>query len=191
MFKPVFKLTTDLKRWSEKKKKEWRKAMSLALSKSSYELMSAAKQDLKTGKLGLRRLSYMTDQSDPRFKKKRYRKNVRARRMMERASLTGLFRGITYKVDRNRLVSEVGFRGVGGTAWQRRIAERSLHHYQWRYTDEMRASLHKIGIHLRKTTTFGQVPARDVMGAVQDKYEKKTFQRINLLFLKRIAGERI
>jgi hypothetical protein len=191
MFKMGFKLATDLKRWADKKKKEHQKAMSLALSKGSFQLMKQAKQDLKSGRLKLQRLSYVTDQSDPRFKKQRRGRGARSRAKLARAPLTGLFKGITYKVDRQRLKSEVGFRGRGGFRWTQKYAQKSYEGYQWRYTEEQRAALHKIGIHLRPSTAFGRVPPRDIMGVVQDRYERKTAANIRVLFLRRIAGERI
>ena len=160
--------------------------MSLALSKASFELMTVARDDLKRGRLRLKALSYMTTQADPRVKRKRSRKGIKSR-----APLTGLFRGITYKVDRRTMSSEVGFRGLGGTAWQAKYAERSLEGYRWHYTQARRESLHKIGIHLRPTTALGRVPSRDIMGVVYDRHGKKKIALIHLLFLKRIAGERI
>jgi hypothetical protein len=191
MFKMTFKLATNLQKWSEKKRKEFNKAMSLALSKGSFQLMKQAKMDLKTGRLKLKRLSYVTDQSDPRFKKQRRGRGARSRAKLARAPLTGLFKGITYKVDRQKLQAEVGFRGFGGFRWTKKYAEKAFAGYQWRYTEEQRAALHKIGIHLRPATGFGRVPSRDIMGAVSDKYERKTAQNIRVLFLRRIAGERI
>jgi hypothetical protein len=52
--------------------------------------------------------------------------------------------------------------------------------------------LHEMGIHLRKTTTGGKVPPRDVMGAVRKKYpEHMIMQNIRSLFDRKMAGERI
>lgn len=191
MFTFATKLTTDLIKWGEKKRQDHLKAATLALSKASYWLMTKAKYDLKTGRLGLRRLSYLSDQSDPRLKKARYRKNVRRRTIAASAPLTSLFKGITYRVDRANLSAEVGFRGVGGTAWAARIAEKSLSGYRWRYTPEMRAALHKVGIHLRPTTSFGRVPSRDAMGKVQVEYERAFFAKLQSLYVRKMSGERI
>ncbi len=191
MFKTVLKVTTDVVKWADKKKKASRKAMSLAMSKASFQLMKDAQMDLKTGRLGLKRLSYMSDQSDPRFGGRKARRGKRTAARLAKSPLTGLFRGITYYVDRQRLRAEVGFRGIGGTAWQARIAEKSFEGYSWRYSDRARETLHRIGVHLQPATSSARVPPRDVMSAVMEKYERKYFKSINALYLRKMAGERI
>lgn len=191
MFKTVLKVTTDVVKWADKKAKESRKAMAVAMSKASFQLMQDARQDLKTGRLGLKRLSYLTDQADPRFGGKRARRGKRTAARLSKSPLTGLWRGITFYVNKQSLKAEVGFRGIGGTAWQARLAEKSFEGYTWRYSEAARVTLHKMGVHLQPGTSSARVLPRDIMGASMDKYEPKFIRKINSLYLRKMSGERI
>ena len=191
MFKATLKLKSDLRKWADQENREIHKDLAFALSKASYNLMRDARQDLKTGKLALKRLSYFSDQSDPRFKRPRPRKSGRTSMKMARSPLTSLWRGIIYRVDRIKLTAQVGFLGGGGVEWQKRIAEKSADGYQWQYTDRQREYLHKIGIHLRKTTVTGRVPTRGPIENVAAKYENRALKQLRDYFARKRKGERI
>ena len=182
--KGIEKAAKDIERWADRKAKEITKAMSLALSKEGYRVYQKARQDLKTGALGLEPKAVY--RNEPGSKK--YRRRAKDKR----PPLSKIFSGITYQIDRRKLHLEVGFRAVTpGTKWQARIAEKSLKGYTWLIRDKSRLALHKIGIHLRRTTTSVRVPARDIMGVVLEREGSRMLINIKDNFRRKMAGERI
>ena len=208
MLKFGFKLLTDINKWADDRSKGVRKALYIAVNEESKRLRKQAMSDLKTGKLGLKPKSRYRNKGIVIRKgqqvytrlDKRYRAPRGKRAFIP---LAGLFSGVTFQLDSSyrdfvagnrRLVkSEVGFLGqTPGTAWQARIAEKSLKGYRWLYPAHAREYLHAMGIYLRKTTTSGKVPPRDIMGAVRKKCpEYRIMQNIKTLFDRKMRGERI
>jgi len=182
--KGLDKAAREIQKWTDKKAAAMRKAMSLALAKESYRLMGAVKVGLKKGTLGLKPKSkYRNEAGDKRYKRKR---------TYPPFSSTGMLRGVSYSVDKHDLSFEVGFRSVSaGTAWQAKIAEKSMTGYRWLISDKQRLALRRVGIHLRKTTTSIQVPARDIMGAVLARERSRMLTNVVSLFNRKMSGERI
>jgi len=176
----------ELQKWADKKAADMRKAMSLALAKESYRFMGAVKMGLKKGTLGLKpKARYRNEPKD-----KAYRRSRKDR--YPPLSSTGMLRGITYKVNTQNLSLEVGFRAVSaGTAWQAKIAEKSMSGYRWLISDKQKLALRQAGIHLRKTTTSIKVPARDIMGAVLAREGSRMLTNIKHNFDRKMSGERI
>lgn len=185
MLKLLIKGGEKLEKWADQKSKEMQKAMSLALSKEGYRAFKEISFQLKTGKLSLEpKSAYRNEPGDKRYKRRRSK--------LASAPLGSLFRGITYSVDRKNLMFEFGFRAVTpGTSWQARIAAKSIPGYRMSISEEQRAALHKIGIHLRKTTTAVKVPARDIIGAYLKKNDSIMLENIKNNFRRKMAGERI
>jgi len=126
---------------------------------------------------------YRNEAGDKRYKRKR---------TYPPFSSTGMLRGVSYSVDKHDLSFEVGFRSVSaGTAWQAKIAEKSMTGYRWLISDKQRLALRRVGIHLRKTTTSIQVPARDIMGAVLARERSRMLTNVVSLFNRKMSGERI
>jgi len=172
----------EMERWSAEKQKQIRLAQSLALSKAGYQMRKKWAHDLKRGNLGLAEVS--TYHNRPRgtgFQRRRAKK-----------PLANLFGGITYQVDRNRMRLHLGFLGMTpGTAWQARIAEKAQDGYTWNITGDHREALHRMGIHLKESTTSVRVPARDIIGNAFNRDEDEIFRTIKSLFHRKMAGERI
>jgi len=190
MFAPILKVRGDLKKWEMERINAARKAKQVALAKTSYHAMKVSRDDLKRGNLSLRKLSWLSNRSDPRAGRFKGKK-ARLKERMNRAPLTSLFRGITFYVDKNRLYAEVGFRGIGGTAWQAKLAEKSVPGYRWGYTERFKRYLHRIGIHLRKTTMAGTVPSRNIISAVIEKRGNELARMLKDYFERKLRGERI
>ena len=182
--KGLDKAAREIQKWTDKKAAAMRKAMSLALSKEGYRLMGAVKMGLKKGTLGLKPKSkYRNEAGDKRYKRKR---------TYPPFSSTGMLRGVSYKVNKQNLSFEVGFRSVSaGTAWQAKIAEKSMTGYRWLISDREKMVLRRVGIHLRKTTTSIQVPARDIMGAVLAQEGSRMLTNVITNFNRKMSGERI
>jgi len=159
--KGLDKAARGIQKWADKKAADMRKAMSVALATEGYRLYGAVRMGLKKGALGLKpKARYRNEPKDKAFRRSR-------KDRYPPFSSTGMLRGVSYKVNKQNLSVEVGFRAVSaGTAWQAKIAEKSMAGYRWLISDKQKLALHNIGIHLRKTTTSIQVPARDIMGAV-------------------------
>lgn len=190
MFRPILKVRQDLLNWEKAERERIRKAMSFGLSKASYQFRRDAMQDLKTGRLALRKLSWYSDRSDPRFKQpkgKRSRLKVRA----GRNPLTGLFKAIVYKVDKDNLSAWIGFPQSGGYLWATEIAEKSADGYTWQYSERYKRYLHTIGIHLRKATMSGKAPPRDIMAAAWEKHERQVLTQLDDFVARKLRGERI
>ena len=184
--KGLDKAARGIQKWADKKAADMRKAMSLALSKESYRLIGAVKMGLKKGTLGLKPKARYRNEP----KAKAYRRSRKDR--YPPFSSTGMLRGVTYKVNKQNLSFEVGFRSVSaGTAWQAKIAEKSVTGYRWLISDKKRLALRNIGVHLRKTTTSVQVPARDIMGAVLAREGSRMLTNVVALFNRKMSGERI
>ena len=178
MLKASFKVLTDVKKIMNAEAERTQKAASLALSKEAYRLKTEGSFLLKTGKLSLSPLSTRNT----------------GRKKKARAPLRGLFRGFLYKVNRQNLTASVGFLATSaGTEWQAKIADKSATGYRWIYTPRFRDYLHTQGIHLRKGTTGGLVPARDIVAALieHEGGEAKVISNISANFNAKMRGERI
>jgi len=173
-----FKVLTDIKKIMDKEAERTQKMAHRAVH---YEALRVKKQGsllLKTGRLALEPLSVLPT--------KRKRK--------PRAPLRGLFRGFIFKSNRQTLTADIGFLGTSaGTAWQAKIAAKSIRGYRWIYTTRQREKLHEIGIHLRKGTTGAWVPARDIVKAVIDHEggQGKIARNIKNSFDARMRGEKV
>ena len=181
MFKVAFRQLQKASKLMEQEEKQLKKAASLAVTRTAYQLRRDASQGLKRGELGLAPRSVL-------------RNRPRGYRQTRRAPLSSLWRGIIYKSDWKNLTADVGFLAVSeGTAWQAKIAEKSAHGYYWTYSPGMRSRLHRMGIHLRKATTGARVPARDIMGHVLLKKggEGAISREIRNKFERKMRGERI
>lgn len=178
MLKAGFKVLTDVNKIMKAEVARTQKAASLALSKEAYRLKTEGSFLLKTGKLSLSPLSVLES----------------GRKKKARAPLRGLFRGLTYKVNRFALTAKVGFLAPSaGTEWQAKIADKSAAGYRWIFPPRYRDYLHTQGIHLRKGTTAAQVPARDIMDALiaHEGGEHRIMQNISSNFNRKMQGERI
>jgi len=190
MFAPVFRLIGDLEKIAERQRKGIRTALQAALFKSAFLLSKDAKADLKAGNLRLQKLSYLSNRSDPRISQPRGKKALLKARAA-RNPLTRFAPGIRYKVNKANLTAEVGFLGGGRWAWTRRLAEKSAQGYTWGYTAKHRASLHRMGIHLRKTTFSARVPPRGIMDNVHQYLGPRAQRNIETYFARKMKGERI
>lgn len=208
MLKFGFKvLTKDIPKWADDHAKKFRKALYIAVNEESKRLRKQASQDLKTGKLGLKSKSKYRNKGVVIRKgqqvymklDKRYRA---FRGMRAFIPLRSLSSGIRFGLNRSyrefaagnkeSIKAEVGFLETSSTQWQARIAKKSIPGYRWLYPVHAREYLHHMGIHLRKTTTGGKVPPRDIMGAVREKYpDHIILQNIKTLFDRKMRGERI
>ena len=182
--KGLDKAAREIQKWTDKKAADMRKAMSLALAKESYRLMGAVKMGMKKGTLGLKpKTKYRNEAGDKRYKRKR---------TYPPFSSTGMLRGVSYKVNKQNLSFEVGFRSVSaGTAWQAKIAEKSMAGYTWPITERHKEVLRNRGIQLLKSTTSIKVPARDIMGAVLAREGSRMLTNVVSLFNRKMSGERI
>ena len=180
-FKGIVKAGKDIQKWADNTKKAMDKASVLALQRVGWIYMNKARDELKDGKLGLTpRKSYRNEPGDPMLKT-----NVPK---YTNKPLWGINKGITYYVNKRWKTLSVGFRGVKGTAWQARIARKSVSGYRIRVTKPKRELLHTMGIHLRKTTKSVPVPGRDVMGAFYQKYYSDMLKDYKCLYLKKMSG---
>lgn len=191
MFRPILKVRQDLKKWEKAERTRIHKAMSFALQRSSFLLRKDAQQDLKTGRLKLRKLSWYSDRSDPRFKQPRGKRGRGRLRRTRGRPLANLFRAIIYRVDKRKLSAWVGFPQYGGYSWATEIAEKSAEGYTWQYSERYKRFLHTRGIHLKRSTTSARVPKRDIMAAVWDKYERKYLATLDDLVARKLRGEHI
>jgi len=190
MFSAILKVRHDLIKWEKAEQDRIRKAVSFALSKTSFQLRKDAMNDLKTGRLSLRKLSYLSDRSDPRFKQPKG-KRARAKARSVRNPLTSLFKAIVYRVDKRNLRAMIGFPDTGGYSWATKIAEKSADGYNWQYSERAKAYLHSIGVHLKPTTSIGRVPPRDIMAAVWQKHEIKVLNSLDTLIGRKLKGDYI
>ena len=199
-------MTKDINAWADARAKEMRKALSLAVSAVIAQLYLDARDDVKLGRLGLKAKSKYRNRG-VRVRKgnqvymkldKRYRA---PRGKYALVPLARLFSGITYDTNWRQFVSgaqkyaqwQVGFLGLTpGTEWQARIARKSIAGYRWFYPPHAREYLHEMGIHLRAATHHGEVPPRDIMGAVRKKYpDRMLLTNIQTLFDRKMAGGKI
>lgn len=173
------------------------KAMSFAVSRAAYTAMSELVKGLKFGRLGL-----------PKKQPLRVRggKRIRARRSDTRP-LANMFKGVIYRKLGFTAVTGAGLLGVtgksmgaefgflGGTDlldWYRRRAELHLDGYRIPLTDpELRAKKAEMGIHLKKTTTYAQVPARDPVGAYYRANARRLGRIVDDVFTAKMRGERV
>lgn len=180
-FKGIAKAGKNLQKWADNTKKAMDKASALALQRVGWLYMKKAQSELKAGSLGLTpRKSYRNDPGDPRLSRNVPKTTGKP--------LWGINKGITYYVNKRQKTLTVGFRGVRGTAWQARIARKSVAGYRIRVTKPKREFLHSLGIHLRKTTKSVPVPARDVMGAFYQKHYNEMLEKYKSLYLKKMSG---
>lgn len=176
MLKTSFKVLTDIKKIMDKESLRTRKAASTALKVEAFRLKKQGAMLLRKGRLRLTPLS--------RLKKKRGKK---------RTPFKSFARGFLYKYDPKTMSAKIGFVGTtAGTSWQAKIVKKSIPGYRWLYSAAKIARLHKIGIHLRKTTTSADVPGRDVIDAIiQHEGEAKILRNISTNFNRKMMGERI
>jgi len=179
MLKASFKVLTDVKKIMDAEVARTQKMAYRAVHYEALRLKTAGSFLLKTGRLGLMPVSV------PRTSK---------RKKKARAPLRGLFRGFIFKSHKQNLTADIGFLGTTeGTAWQAKIAEKSVAGYTWLYKPRQREMLHYAGIHLRKGTTGGLVPGRDIVSAVVEHeggYDKIA-RNIKNSFDARMRGEKV
>jgi len=182
----------DLKKWADTEIRRIDKAMSAALKVEGYRLFKESNTGVMQNKLALTPLTnYMNAPQDKRFKKSRAKK--------ARAPLLPLVQGrqygksgISYKAFTADQKVLVGFLRLGGRdSWKADVAAKSVGGYRWPITESRRSGLHKVGIHLRKTTSSIQVPSRDIMGTVLNRNKNISPKNIENNFERKMRGERI
>ena len=196
MLRLSFKVLTDIDKWQKAEIIRMRKALYLAVNQEIRRLMNEGKQDIKTGELSLApKQVYKNIPGDPAFK--RHRSKFAA------IPLRNFFKGFQFEMDltygayaagrQRKLVAAVGFLGrTGSTQWQARLAEKSAQGYTWQYPKHAREFLAAMGIHLRKTTTSGKVPPRDILAAIRERNPDHVIMKnIKTLFDRKMAGEKI
>jgi len=177
MLKAGFKVLTDVNKLMNAEVERTQKMAHRALHYEALRLKKEGSFLLKTGRLGLTTVSVLASS-----------------RKKARAPLRGLFRGFTFASNRQKLKADIGFLGTTeGTQWQAKIAEKSVTGYTWLYKPRQREMLHRAGIHLRKGTTGGMVPGRDIVTAViehEGGYDK-IVRNIKSSFDARMRGEKV
>jgi len=182
-FKGIAKAGKGIQKWADDQKKNLNKAQTIALSKVGWNYAQIAQTELKGGRLGLApKVLYRNTPGDPKYSRGPTDPDK---------PLSPLHKGITYHVQYSTKTLTLGFRGIGGTAWQARIARKSVDGYRIRITKAKREMLHSCGIHLRKETKSVKVPSRDIMGAFYQKYYNDMLKDFKTLFLRKMAGEYI
>jgi len=187
MLKAGFKVLTDVKKIVDKESKRTLKAASTALKVEAFRLKKQGAVLIKKGDLELKvktLLEYKYNQKGQRRKQSKKKSRV---------PFKSFARGFLYKFDPETMSAQIGFVGTtAGTNWQAKIIKKSVPGYRWLIKPGHRAALHKIGIHLKKTTTSADVPARDVIDAIiQHEGEAKILRNISTNFHRKMMGERI
>ena len=187
MLKTSFKVLTDIKKIVDAENKRILKAMSTALKVEAFRLKKEGAILLRKGELGLKQKTLLE-----------YKENAKGQRRKQskkksRVPFKSFAKGFLYKFDPKTMSAQVGFVGTtAGTNWQAKIIKKSVPGYRWLIKPGHRAALHKIGIHLKKTTTSADVPARDVIDAIiQHEGEAKILRNISTNFHRKMMGERI
>ncbi|MDP8275897.1 MAG: hypothetical protein RAO92_05795 [Candidatus Euphemobacter frigidus] len=179
MLKAGFKVLTDVNKTMKAETAKTQKMAHRAIHYEALRLKTAGSFLLKTGRLGLTPVSVLASSKSKR---------------KPRSPLRGLFRGFIFASNRQNLTADVGFLGTTpGTAWQAKLAEKSAEGYTWLYKPRHREVLHRAGIHLRKGTTGGLVPGRDIVSAViehEGGYDKIA-RNIKNSFDARMRGEKV
>lgn len=171
----IIKGAEMLERWAENKNAQMRKAMEDSVKVTAFSLRKDMVKTLRQGELGLQ----PTTQSKMNRKKS---KNPLAKLAM----------GIIYKFNKRNLTATIGFHGdTARTKWTREYADRSDDGYSLIYTDRLREVLHRQGIHIRKTTNYAVVPARDIIGNFFKRFQRIATERLKENFRKKLRGERI
>jgi len=179
MLKMAIKTTMKAAKIMKDERVRINKAMNVAISTEAFRLRKVGAYDLKMGQLGLAPKAIL-----------RKKGGKKTRKSKPKAPLRGLFKGIICKIDRKNLTAEVGFLAASaGTAWQAKIAEKSIKGYRITYTPDMIKRLHNRGIHIRKDTHSTLVPARDIMGAVLAKTQNESVRNIKDNFARKLRGE--
>ncbi len=171
-------------RWGERKSKEVRKAMDVAVSVEAFRLMVEGKKALRAGTLGLKNLSlYQNIPGDPRYKRPKKSADT---------PLKNLSWGLRYKAIKGELRALVGYSSAIGSAQRAQIyAERSASGYMIPISEAYRKTLHERGIHLKPSTTSIPVPERNIIDAVYAKFGGNSLQNIKNNFAAKMRGERI
>jgi hypothetical protein len=184
MWQVLIKVSKDWEKTKQQEITRVKKAAQVALTKTTYDLYDSAREALKHGQLDLPKKSpYRNEQNDPRYKLS-IRDTV--------PPLATLYKGITYKVDKNNLTAKYGFLGLSaGTVWQEQIADKSLPGYEILIKPRASEYLHTRGIHLRASTTSTNVPSRDPIGAIFNKHKYLVLQKYKNYFERKMAGEQI
>lgn len=156
------------------------KAMRGALYTATYYLYKQSWLDTKRGNLGLPGRVVLTSAKDKL-----------ARLAKKGPALGELYKGILYLNNMKNLTGTVGFIGTDGVqAVMRRLAEKHKGGYFWPYTEHGIRAMHIRGVHPRKGTTGGNVPARDIMGAISGKYDAIVLEKLQDSFDRKMRGER-
>jgi len=182
MLKASFKVLTDINKIMTKEAERTRKAAAIAVRVEAARLRKDGIVLLHKGGLGLSPLSKLK-----REKGKGKRKGKR------KAPLAGFARGFIYLATPITKSARVGFVGnTAGTKWQQKILKKSIPGYFWLYSPEKIEKLHKAGIHLRKGTTGGRVPGRNILKSLVDREgENKIARNISQNFDAKMRGEKI
>lgn len=162
-------------------------AVLTGLRKEGYRIYKETKDGLISGNLGLRnRVTYKNKLIIGKRKRdKRFKRQVSASKPLLR-----LHQGVLYKVDKERLKVRIGFLGEGWkmTNW-RNLALDHADGYSFNPSKNYRNSLHRRGIHLRKSTMSIKVPRRWIMGAVmQGNKNDKIAYNVKRQFELRMKG---
>ena len=161
-----------------------RKAMETTLKVEAFRVRKVAKQGLRKGQLRLTRKSVYRGPTDKRRKTRRGK--------YAHVPLRSLSKGIAYDLNRSNLSVSVGFLGkTPGTAWARRIAEKSVRGYVWRLSTRYKQLLHHRGIHLREDTRSVMVGPRNIIGKLYQREQRRISQNIADNFQRKLRGERI
>ena len=198
-----------LDKWAKEQTTLVKKSTQGALYDAAFLLYKEAKQALSKGQLGLPERVAL---SNLRQARKETRGRAKAS-LGQYASLAladavklkggaqaliplkGLTPGILYKVFKEENRAEVGFIGMEGgaariAAWAEEMAGKHLPGYTILYDKDLRDKLHKIGIHLKKSTTQSRVVPRSIIGRTQDKFAGIALEKLQDSFDRKMAGER-
>ncbi len=155
------KIVENLVRDLEIETRRVRKAVNDGLKVAGFKHMRSMQADLKQGRLGLEPLHpYRNPSHDLRFKKPPRSKEDPAKPMKLLAA------GIKYFAPRGVGYFEFGFLEGSRTKTPRltALAEKMVPGFIIMVSADTKKYLHRIGIHMRKSTSSVPVPARDPVG---------------------------
>jgi hypothetical protein len=202
----LVKVTNDLVRWQKDEQARIDKAVQGSLYDATYALYQAARTGLKGGSLGLPERQVFRNLKQARQAARGRGKGAisdvtwsTGAKIRGGASakipLKPLFPGVIYKVFKEQRRAEVGFIGSEGGAgriaqWAEGLAAKHLPGYTLLYNAAEREKLHRLGIHLKKTTTSAKVPSRSIMDQVSTKHGFMALEKLADSFERKMAGER-
>lgn len=193
----LVKVTNDIEKWAKEEQARIDKAVVGSLYDATYALYQEAWRGLKMGKLGLKERQVLGNIRGVRKEiKARGTEGVRIKGGKKSPlPLTSLYPGILYKVLKSEKRGQVGFVGSelgasGIQIWAEKMAGTHLPGYTILYNKDFRDKLHGMGVHLKKTTASASVPARDIMGTVNEKHGGMAMEKLEDSFRRKMAGER-